>query len=184
MNRHSILIFKKDQPLKRAPSTQMKCGECATKVTRIRLLCDYPLSRRASLILSCLLQLLILSAPSFHLVCSNFSPCLLHLFIKPKPNLTFNILMSSDHQTLHKYPVEWPTIPYNKGRQTTAVSFAQKYNALYNVSFSSVLTILFALWHLKSPPESQSCTTTFTQMVSHSAYVYVWGICWTFGGNG
>ena len=145
MNRHSISIFKKDQPLKRAPSTQMKCGECATKVTRIRLLCDYPLSRRASLILSCLLQLLILSAPSFHLVCSNFSPCLLHLFIKPKPNLTFNILMSSDHQTLHKYPVEWPTIPYNKGRQTTAVSFAQKYSALYNLSFSSVLTILFAL---------------------------------------
>ena len=127
---------------------------------------------------------IILPAPAFNLVCSNFSPCLLHLFIKPKPNLTFNILMSSDHQTLHKYPVEWPTIPYNKGRQTTAVSFAQKYSALYNLSFSSVLTILFALWHLKSPPESQSCTTTFTQMVSHSAYVYVWGICWTFGENG
>ena len=96
----------------------------------IRLLCDYPLSRRASLIVSCLIQLLILSAPSFHLVCSNFSPCLLHLFIKPKPNLTFNILMSSAHQTLHKYPVEWPTTPYNKGRKTTAVSFAQKYYAL------------------------------------------------------
>ena len=117
MNRHSILISEQDHPLKRAPSTQMKCGECATKVTRIRLLCDYPLSRRASLILSCLLQFLILSAPSFHLVCSNSSPCLLHLFIKPKPNLTFNIRMSSAHQTLHKYPVEWPTTLYNKGRQ-------------------------------------------------------------------
>ena len=118
---------------------------------------------------------IILPAPAFNLVCSNFSPCLLHLFIKPKPNLTFNILMSSAHQTLHKYPVEWPTTLYNKGRQTTAVSFARKF---FN------FTILFALWHLKSPPESQSCTTTFTQMVSHSAYVYVWGICWTFGENG
>ena len=134
--RFSIISTSQLDIILPAPTFHLVCSNFLSCLPTFYLACQLFILPAPTFLLacsnfsSCLLQLFFLSAPifylacqlfilpaptfllvcspTFHLVWSNFSSCLLQLFIKPKPNLTLNIIISSAHQTLHKYPVEWP----------------------------------------------------------------------------